>query len=61
MSLLNRAKTRREILNLCAKYRPSWECVRVSEEALTKAEAEFRNVLRRMVETHPTIGKTFKP
>ena len=59
--LLNQKHTRQFILEKAARLRPGWKCERVSAEALEHIEAKLREMIIRMVESHPTIGRTFKP
>jgi len=60
-SLLNRAQVRRFILDTARVMRPFWGCTRVSEEGMERIEADLRVRIRRMIECHPTVGKTFRP
>ncbi len=60
-SLLNQVQVRRFILEKARAMRPYWPCTRVSEEGLMRIEADLRNRIERMIECHPTVGKTFRP
>ena len=59
--LLNRRAARKFILQKVASMRPYWPCTRVSQESLDVIEAKLRSMIISMVESHPTLGKTFRP
>jgi len=60
MSLLNRTKTKRFIIQKVKATRPGWDCTRVSDKAIEQIESWLRYKLARMVHSHPSNGKTFK-
>jgi len=59
--LLNRTRVREFILDTTKRVRPGWTCTRVSEQALDQINARLRALVIQMIESHPTLGKTFKP
>ena len=60
-SLLNRAAVRRFILDAIERDRPYLRITRVSRKAVDALEGYLREKIRRQVQGHPSIGKTFKP
>ena len=40
--------------------RPGWDCRQVSQNSLDQIEGRVRNMVKQMIESHPTLGKTFK-
>ena len=58
--LTNKAAVKKYILTRTAELRPHWDCTRVSQQALDEIEARLQNMITRMVESHPTKGKTFQ-
>ncbi len=60
-SLLNRAAVRQHILRVAKLTRPQLGMTRVSAEGMDAIEEELRRVIREMVHSHPSVGKTFKP
>lgn len=60
MCLINRTKTKERILQLCNDTRPHIGITRVSKEALDDIELMLSNHIRRLVETHPSKGVTFR-
>jgi len=61
MSLLNRSAVRKYVLDRAKQTRPQWGPSRVATQAYEQVEARLRVILDRMIETHPTKGKTFNP
>lgn len=59
--LLNHAAVKAYILDRTKQARPFWGCTRVSREELLYLEAHIRSFIERQVESHPTLGKTFRP
>ena len=59
--LINKSEVRKCILRMAQAHRPTWGCTRVSAEALVHIETHLLNFLYQLVESHPSIGKTFKP
>lgn len=59
-SLLNTEHTKQFILYKTQRLRPGWDCTRVSKEAIEQIEAKLRVMIIQMVESHPTVGKTFR-
>ena len=57
--LINKSHTRQFILDAAKRVRPGWQVSRVSQEAFEILNARFRNMVIRMLESHPTRGKTF--
>ena len=58
--LINEKATKEYILSIAKVVRPGWDCERVSKAALEALNADFKNLIRKKVKSHPTIGKTFK-
>ena len=61
MSLLNRSAVKKLILQTINSTRPSLGITRVSADAFAHYEALLRNAIKNDVQTHPSVGKTFKP
>lgn len=61
MSLLNKSAVKKCILDMIQASRPHIGITRVSEEAYSHYEAILRNAIKKDVQTHPSVGKTFKP
>lgn len=61
MSLLNRSAVKKAILELIKKERPHLGFTRVSAEAYPHYEAILRNAIKKDIQAHPSVGKTFKP
>jgi len=60
MQLLNKAHTKRFILEKLKAMRPGMPITRVSAEALEWYEARLRSWIVDDVKRHPSTGKTFK-
>ena len=60
-SLINRAAVKRFILKKMEAMRPHMGITRVSGEALDQYEAQLRAKIISEIQSHPSIGKTFKP
>jgi len=58
-SLINISHTKQFILEKIQSLRPGWGANRVSKGALDLINAKVRILITRMVESHPTKGKTF--
>jgi len=58
-NILNRKAVKDHILSCCEKYRPGWDCKRVSKQALDEIEAFVRMKVKESVHRHPSKGKTF--
>ena len=58
--LLNRAATRRFVLDTVSGTRPYLRITRVSGEALDQIEGWLREKIRSEVARHPSKGRTFK-
>lgn len=59
--LLNKAACKRFILAKVESLRPGWKATRVSKEALDALEAKIRTIIVAQVQSHPTLGQTFRP
>jgi hypothetical protein len=59
--LLNRAATKKFILDRYKALRAGPQMTRVSKETLDTYEAKLRNMIDNDIMSHPSIGKTFKP
>jgi len=59
-SLLNKSAVKKYILEKWQEQR-SHEITRVSAEAYNDIEAAMRRVIDDMIQSHPSVGKTFKP
>lgn len=60
MSLINKSNVKRFILERWASKR-SHEITRVSNEAFVAVEAGLVRVIDRLIDEHPSKGKTFQP
>lgn len=60
MSLLNKSVVKRTVLERWKKRR-GIEMTRVSAEVYPWLEARLLNIIDRMIDSHPSIGKTIKP
>jgi len=58
--VINRKGMKSYILKRAKFLRPGWKCTCVSHEALDKIEYKVKRLVDIMVESHPSIGKTFK-
>ena len=61
MNLINRAGIKKFILAKLESMRPHLGIERVSKEALQKYECMLHNAIIHDIQSHPTLGKTFKP
>ena len=57
--LINQSETKKFIRNKIERLRPGWAVTQISQEAIDIIEARLRNMIIRMIESHPTRGKTF--
>ena len=58
--LVNKAATKKYILDNCAAERPSWEVTRVHQDIYVKLDKHLKRLLDRAIEQHPgAIGSTF--
>jgi len=60
-NLLNKSKTKRFILLRFRELRAGPPMTRVSSQYLDDLEAWLKNKIIRDIESHPSIGVTFKP
>lgn len=58
--LINHVRIRRLILDLCERRLPG-RFQRVSRQAIEHYEARLRAWIEHDVQTHPSIGRTFRP
>ena len=61
MSLLNTSAVKKHILARLKSRRPCLGFTRVAGEVVPNLEAELRIIIDKWIDTHPSIGKTFKP
>ena len=59
MSLLNKAQARKYMLSYAKRTRPRF--TRVSADVYDTLESNVRKTIRKMVDSHPSMGKTIKP
>lgn len=59
-TILNKAATKKFIIDKFKSLRPGMPISRVSKEALEILEAQIRATIIFEVRRHPSIGKTFK-
>jgi len=57
-SLLNRAYTKRMILDMAKTLRPAWPAERVGQESLDWLEGRLKAIIRDGLMHHPSVGKT---
>jgi hypothetical protein len=57
---INKAAVRKTLLALADAHRRPAGFTRVSEALLEKIDTDLHNKLRRIIECHPSIGKTLK-
>jgi len=60
-SLITKSKVKDYILARLEARRPALGFKRVSGEVYDKLEAELKVIIDRWIDTHPSVGKTFKP
>jgi len=60
MIIINNKKTKQFILQTIQERRPNSNLSRVSKDALTELNDRLKRIIIREVESHPSIGKTFK-
>lgn len=60
MNLLNRRAAKLAILNKW-KQKRSYEMTRVSKSTLDWLESRIMNEIDKLVQTHPSVGKTIRP
>ena len=58
MSILNRSAAKTLLLDLANERRPGWSPTRVSQAALNSLERSLRKIATRLVDQHPSVGKT---
>ena len=58
--LINKAVTKRYIMARLKQKRPGWNCTQISGQALSELNAKFKNLIDKCIQSHPTMGKTFK-
>ena len=57
-SLLNRAYTKRMVLDMAKSLRPAWQAERVGQETLDWLEGRLKSIIRDGLMHHPSVGKT---
>jgi len=57
-SLLNKSEVRKYILDTWQATR-SWPLTRVSSAAVEEIEGRLKHLIDSMIQTHPSVGKTF--
>lgn len=57
-TLLNRAYTKRVVIDMAKALRPAWPVERVSEETLDWLEGRLKSMIRDGLMRHPSVGKT---
>jgi len=60
MSLVNRTEVKKQFLSRWENKR-SHKMTRVSKEAIDWVESQVILAIDRLIETHPSLGKTIKP
>lgn len=60
-NLMNQSALRKLILERCRARRPQLGITRVSSEAMEDIESRVRLIVDEQIDSHPSIGKTFKP
>ena len=60
IEIINRTQMKKFILEQARVLRPGWDCRQVSSSSLDEIESRVRNTVIQLIESHPTIGKTFK-
>jgi hypothetical protein len=58
--ITNQSQMKKYILDQTKVLRPGWDCRQVSQNSLDQIEGRVRNMVKQMIESHPTLGKTFK-
>lgn len=58
--LINKKAVKSYILAKNEQLRPGWKYTRISQEALEEINAKLKTIINRAIESHPSIGKTFK-
>jgi|GEM_PF-2510706 len=58
MSILNKAATKAYLLELANERRPGWAPTRVSPAAIDSLERSLRKIASRLIDQHPSVGKT---
>lgn len=61
MHLINKSAVRHYVLERWQKVRPGHKMTRVAPETIIWAEATLRNQLDKMLQSHPSVGKTIRP
>lgn len=59
-SILNKSKLKKFILQQWEKHR-TWKMTRVSQDAIDHYEFVLRQKIIQDIQSHPSVGKTFKP
>lgn len=60
-NLINRSSTRKFVLSRFKDLRAGPPMTRVSQQYLNELEAWLKNKIIGDIESHPSIGKTFRP
>ena len=60
-SVLNNAAVKKYVMGQLEVRREGMGFTRISKEYLEKLDARVRIMIQKDIDTHPTIGKTFKP
>jgi len=58
--LIYKKRVRQLIRDKLKTMRPGWDCKLISKSAIDQLEANFRAMIVRAIQAHPTKGKTFK-
>jgi len=61
MNLLTQSNVKKYIFAKLEARRPCLGFKRISGEVYPKLEAELKRIIDNWIDTHPSIGKTFKP
>jgi len=58
--LIYASRVKQLIRDKVKTMRPGWDCKLISKSAIDQLEANFRAMIIRTIQAHPTVGKTFK-
>lgn len=59
-SLINRSAVKQYTLEIADQRFPDGKMTRVSDSFLKGVEAEVRNLIRKRISQHPSVGKTIR-
>ena len=59
-NLLNHAHIKTTALRMRQDLRPGWKATRVSQKFIDDFESHMLNRLRKVIMSHPSVGKTIK-